>query len=305
MAEKRRIKLALLLTATVEVAVKNGNFTTMERMEMYTSTLRYYAKTLGRSVPIYVVENSNADLTPWIEEFKGSLDLTIFQFRPDNPILYEGFDPSRGKGYNEYLMIKKGLLTIANTPPHQSVTHFLKITGRYSMLNIHSIINEVYRHCRQRETVFMCDVKDTTIYRLFSRILIIGSKLIPKYDIKKSKLYDCFQHRENYGNGWCDSRFFAADIDYYRRNIANIYDEMCDFEFGSIAEHRLCYLSRCHRNDSRFIHRFMTQVRFDGISGMMTSDRLTDSSARQDSLSSRISGMFRQSLRILIPFVWI
>jgi hypothetical protein len=117
MAEKRRIKLALLLTATVEVAVKNGNFTTKERMEMYTSTLRYYAKTLGRSVPICIVENSNADLTPWIEEFKDSLDLTIFQFRPDNPILYEGFDPSRGKGYNEYLMIKKGLMTIANTPP--------------------------------------------------------------------------------------------------------------------------------------------------------------------------------------------
>jgi hypothetical protein len=117
MSDKKEIKVALLLTATVEVAVKNGNFTTAERMAMYTSTLRYYARELGRSVPIYVVENSNADLSPWREEFKDSLDLTVVQFRPDDAEASKGFDPSRGKGYNEYLMIKKGLAQIANTPP--------------------------------------------------------------------------------------------------------------------------------------------------------------------------------------------
>lgn len=36
------MKLALLLTATVEVAVKGGNFTNEERFQMYSETLRFY-----------------------------------------------------------------------------------------------------------------------------------------------------------------------------------------------------------------------------------------------------------------------
>lgn len=114
------MKIGLLLTATVEVAVKGGNFTNEERMKMYTDTLRFYAKTFGRKYPIVVVENSNADLSSWKYEFKDKLDLTILQFRPDNKMAFEEFDSSKGKGYNEYLMIKKGveiLCDVRNTPP--------------------------------------------------------------------------------------------------------------------------------------------------------------------------------------------
>jgi hypothetical protein len=305
MSDKKEIKVALLLTATVEVAVKNGNFTTAERMAMYTSTLRYYARELGRSVPIYVVENSNADLSPWRDEFKDSLDLTVMQFRPDDAEASKGFDPSRGKGYNEYLMIKKGLAQIANTPPHQQVTHFMKLTGRYSTLNIHAMLREIYRRCRRRDTVFMCDVKDTSLYRSLCRAMTVATAWIPGYDVTESRGYKFLQHRERYANGWCDSRFFVADVDYYRENIADIYSEMYDFEYGRIAEHRLCALSRRHRGDSRFVHRFTTQILFDGISGMMSSERLSDPNARQDSPASRLWSTLRQNWRRFLPFIWI
>ena len=41
------MKLAILLTATVKVQARGGQFSTEERAEMYASTLRYYAKKMG------------------------------------------------------------------------------------------------------------------------------------------------------------------------------------------------------------------------------------------------------------------
>lgn len=116
----RTPKFAILLTGTVEVSVKGGAFTSSERFAMYTSTLEYYAKTIGKKYPIFFVENSNADLSEWESRFRDSLDLTVLQFRPDSEE-YKGFDNTKGKGYNEYLMIKKGLSKLANYPPHREL----------------------------------------------------------------------------------------------------------------------------------------------------------------------------------------
>ena len=102
------MKIAILLTSTVRPQVIGSNFSVSERMEMYRSTLQYYAKIIGREYPIVMVENSDVDLTPWKEEFKDSLRLEILQFTPDlqnaqttkNTEDY-GFDNKKGKGYNE------------------------------------------------------------------------------------------------------------------------------------------------------------------------------------------------------------
>ena len=100
------MKIAILLTSTVRPQVIGSNFSVSERMEMYRSTLQYYAKTIGREYPIVMVENSDVDLTPWKEEFKDSLRLEILQFTP--PDLQNaqttkntedyGFDNKKGKG---------------------------------------------------------------------------------------------------------------------------------------------------------------------------------------------------------------
>lgn len=76
------MKIAILLTSTVRPQVIGSNFSVSERMEMYRSTLQYYAKIIGREYPIVMVENSDADLTLWKEEFKDSLRLEILQFTP-------------------------------------------------------------------------------------------------------------------------------------------------------------------------------------------------------------------------------
>lgn len=76
------MKIAILLTSTVCPQVMGANFSVPERMEMYRSTLQYYAKTIGKDYPIVLVENSDVDLSVWKEEFKDSLQLEILQFTP-------------------------------------------------------------------------------------------------------------------------------------------------------------------------------------------------------------------------------
>lgn len=119
-------KIAILLTGTVSPSVKGGCFTSSERFMMYTQTLDYYTKTLGKCYPIIFLENSNADLSEWRSRYKESLDLTVMQFRPDSEE-YEGFDTSKGKGYNEYLMIRKGILKMVNGPLHRLRFEIYKI----------------------------------------------------------------------------------------------------------------------------------------------------------------------------------
>lgn len=271
------MQLGIILTATIKPNVKGGNFSVEERMEMYASTLRFYAQEIGKSYPIILVENSDADLNPLKSEFQNTLNLTILQFRPENPSAYRGFDSSKGKGYNEYLMIKKGLDMLSDSKLN-GMTHFLKITGRYPMLNIRSIINEIKRRADNNQIVYMGDIKDTIVYKMIGR--------------------------DTLSSHWGDSRFFMAEVDFYRKNLSNCYAEMNDYEEGKWAEHYFLNLSRTYRKDPRFIFRYRTQVRFGGISGTISSQQLHNGAKGYNSVSNRIKAHVRQLFRILFPNVW-
>ena len=94
------MKLAILLTATIKVQVKGGQFTTEERAEMYASTLRYYVRQIGGDkirYPIIFCENSDYDLSDLKKKFNSQLDIEWIQLRPDSGM---PFEPKKGKGYN-------------------------------------------------------------------------------------------------------------------------------------------------------------------------------------------------------------
>ena len=263
------MKLAILLTATIQVQVVQGNFSTAERLEMYASTLRYYSKTIGRNYPIIFLENSGYDLSELKKEFHDSLDIEFIQFQPTGEL---PFDKSKGKSFNEYMMIGGG---VNNSQKLLSCTHFMKITGRYAMLNINSIIAEVEK--RLHDKAFMCDVKDTGLYEM------IGSK--------------------NFGR-WGDSRYWVASVDYYKNNMLDCYLEMNDSKWGMWAEDYILHMSRRYRQDPRFIFRFHTQVMFNGITGMRTSEDLASGKYRQDSISQRFKWLVKQCLRWTLPNIW-
>lgn len=277
------MKIAILLTSTVRPQVVGANFSVPERMEMYRSTLEYYAKTIGKNYPIVLVENSDVDLSG-VEEFKDSLQLEILQFTPPQlldgendgevPLPNEtrnkedyGFDNSKGKGYNEYLMIK---LAILRSHTLQSCSHFLKITGRYPMLNIKEMLGEMEK--RGRDKVMMCDVKEFKIYE---------------------KL-----RGTSYGSRWGDSRYFLMSVDFYKTHLLDCYQEMDESVFGKYAEDYIYQLSCKYRKDHRFSFRFRHQVQFGGQGGAACYQE------NYASFKNQLKNKVRRILRILFPNVW-
>lgn len=267
------MKIALLLTSTVRPQVATGKFSESERREMYHSTLQYYADTIGCDYPVVLVENSDADLTVWKEEFKESLRLEILQFVPlelqnsqSNREDY-GFDNRKGKGYNEYLMIK---LALERSESLKECTHFLKITGRYPMLNIREMLGEMQKRGKQK--AMMCDIKE---FRLYEKL-----------------------RGTSYGSRWGDSRFFLVAVDFYKQHLMNCYKEMDDRTYGKFAEDYLYNLSCKYRKDNRFIFRYRHQVQFGGQSG----DAIFDE--HYASFRNVAKNKLRRILRVLFPQIW-
>jgi len=252
-----------------------SNFSVEERMEMYHSTLQYYAKEIGRRYPIVLVENSDVDLSPWKNEFKDSLQLEILQFTPPQLLTYQeernredyGFDNSKGKGYNEYLMIK---LALERSEFLRESTHFLKLTGRYPMLNIREMIGEMER--RGKDKVMM-------------------------FDVKEFKLYEKLRGT-SYGSRWGDSRFFLMSVNFYRNYLMDCYQEMDEGIFGKYAEDYIYQLSLKYRNDKSCSFRFRHQVQFGGQGGAAC--------FHEDyaSLKNQCKNKLRRILRILFPNIW-
>lgn len=264
------MQLGILLTATIKAQVRGGNFTIDERSEMYRSTLEYYAKVIGKDYPIIFLENSDYDLSGMKDALGDRLNIEWIQV----PMSDVGipYNSSKGKAYNEYLMIKEGVLRSTKLA---QCTHFLKITGRYAMLNIRTMIKEIEK--RAEDKLFMGDVKDTRLYEW------IGSA--------------------NFGH-WGDSRYWVAQVRYYKEEMADCYKEMDESVEGCWAEHYLLKMGRRYRNDSRFIFRFRHQVLFNGITGMLTSADLATGKYRQDSIYNRCKAHVRHVMRILLPNFW-
>ena len=263
------MKLAILLTGTIRPFVKNGSFSVDERMKMYTSTLQYYADTIGKQYPIVFVENSDVSLSFWSKLFENKLDLEVLQFCSKKSFASEGFDKEKGKGYNEFLMIKKG---VQASEKLKNCTHFLKITGRYSMLNIRKIIKEI--EDRADDKLFFADIKDTKIYQLIGR--------------------------KNTDSGrWADSRYFVAEIAFYKNQMLDFYQQMDDIK-GRNAESCLFDLYEANKDNERFLFRYRNQVQFDGQCGLVTSHY----HERYNSPKAKLKNKVRGLLRKLFPNIW-
>lgn len=264
------MKLAILLTATIKPSVVGGNFSSEERADMYVSTLKFYAKTLGRNYKFVFLENSDYDLSILKSAIDDILDIEWLQFKP---VFHNDFDPKMGKGYNEYLMIKKAIL---QSQVLSESTHFLKLTGRYSMLNINTILKEIQQRCNDH-VVLMSDIKDTRLWEIMG---------------------------VNRTSHWGDSRFWVAQVEYYKQYMLDSYLEMDDAVYGKWAEDYFLNLSRKHRTDKQFIWRFQHQVQFDGVGGTQTSAQLAAGIGGQDTYANRIKNKLRHLLRILFPNIW-
>ena len=149
-------------------------------------------------------------------------------------------------------------------------THFLKITGRYPMLNIREMLGEMEKRGKQK--AMMCDIKE---FRLYEKL-----------------------RGTSYGSCWGDSRFFLVAVDFYKQHLMNCYKEMDDRTYGKFAEDYLYNLSCKYRKDNRFLFRYRHQVQFGGQSGDAVFDE------HYASFRNVAKNKLRRILRVLFPNIW-
>lgn len=121
---------ALLITGTI---MPNSNFVTHtnieQRRQEYIDAIKYYASQFSGN-DIYFIENSSYDFNndeQFLKLFKEK-KIILLKFPVSNNFL-------EGKGYQEFEMLDQTVEKLAS-----KYNHFIKITGRYKVLNLKELI---------------------------------------------------------------------------------------------------------------------------------------------------------------------
>lgn len=134
--EQVKTKCALLITGTI---VPNSNFVAHtdvgQRRKEYMDALFFYSSEF-KNDDLYFLENSSYDLTT-DEEFQKLLkekNIQLLKFPVSDKI-------TQGKGYQEFEMLDRAIEKLSSQ--YQS---FIKITGRYKVINLKDLTNTVCNH---------------------------------------------------------------------------------------------------------------------------------------------------------------
>lgn len=206
--------LPVLMTASVSTrGMKGACFEDSEREAMYAGALSFYIENLlkDKRQRIVFAENSGWDLKN-IEARLPEHNARQIEFLS---VPAELFDISKGKGYNELLLINEA---VKRSRVLQNSGAFFKVTGRYPIYNL-----SYFLKCANR--------------------LMRGDRVKLYADIKDHSLYDWLHL------GWCghsfECRLFAVEKQYYMDNIAPLYAE-CDDYSGNLLEKILFgYVKQC------------------------------------------------------------
>lgn len=193
-------RLPILMTASVSTrGMKGACFTDEERERMYVQALTFYIKNILNNYSeqkIVFAENSGWDLrrlTSQLPEY----DKRQIEYISLSPEL---FDISKGKGYNELLLINE---TLKRSECIRQCGAFCKVTGRYPIYNLSHFVECASQHIYNKGYDMYCDIKD-------------------------HKLYDWLRLGWN-GHSF-DCRLFGVTTDYYVKNIATKYAECDDYD---------------------------------------------------------------------------
>lgn len=131
---EHKFEIPIVLTGTV---IPNGVMAASSdpeaRVAEYAKAVQFYVQ----HAPVIFLENSDYPLERHAV-FRESARLQVKRFPPSS-------DPERGKGYQEFEMLDAWLASEARPP-----ARWVKITGRYQILNIHSLLAEWSRDLKSR-----------------------------------------------------------------------------------------------------------------------------------------------------------
>ncbi len=260
-------RLPLLMTASVSTrGMKCACFTDEEREEMYIESLTYYNSLNWNDKQVIIfVENSGWDL----DRIKSSiapcrnLEIEYISLPPDL------FDISKGKGYNELLLINNAIEKSDNI---KRACGFIKATGRYPIYNIQYFMQRMNRFIIEK-----------------------GGELY--IDIKDHKLYDWLHL------GWCGHSasvvLFAVTTGFYKEKIGCRYSELNDYE-GNLLEGLMFDVVKANVKERRISTRFPREYHPGGLEG--SNIDAVSFSKKHDSFKGKAKRFVGNFIRIFLPF---
>lgn len=288
--------IPILLTATVNPqGMKGANFDPEERLKMYVEALEFYAK---KGLKVVFAENSGwlttdvKEMGVFANQVKELQDNPNVEFvdvsdgcltEEDSEMRRNAqkicYDQSRGKGYNETILIHKAVLL---SKLIKKAGCFFKITGRLKVLNVEKLLDEVLtagirRNDRLSGQRFLADCKD-------------------------HKVYEWLHMPINGHAGEC--RYWFASVEFFESMMWPRYKELNDFSMPPVlAEDLMLDVCRKTRSMAGCRDRFRTQARISGKGGHKLGNGLSFFySTDNDSFALKAKCGIRQVLRWLIPW---
>lgn len=265
--------IPILLTATVNPqGMKGANFEVEERAQMYADAIGWY---VSKNCKVIFAENS------------GNIEAVRKLLKPEDAARVEwldeshsGYDQSRGKGYNETILIHRAIET---SPTLARAKCFFKITGRLRLLNVADMLAEV--DDRQR--------KCCSVGRMGLRFLA---------DCKDHSLYELLSLPINGHAGEC--RYWFASTEFFETMMWPKLEMMNDYaEPPVLAEDAMLRVCRETRGQAGCYDRFRTQARISGRGGHnLGSGPSFFYSTDNDSFALRLKCGLRQLLRWAMPW---
>lgn len=263
------MNIPILLTATVNPqGMKGANFNPEERLNMYVEALEFYAK---KGLKVVFAENSGSlNLVSSYRFQVSSIDNVEFV-----DVSGDEYDQSRGKGYNETILIHKA---VQKSKFIREVGCFFKITGRLKLINVEKLIDEVSSFKIQVSSFsFLADCKD-------------------------HKVYEWLHMPINGHVGEC--RYWFASVEFFESMMWPRYNELNDYPPNiCLAEDLMLDVCRKTRGMEGCMDRFMTQARISGKGGHSLGKGWSFFySTDNDSVALKTKCFLRQMLRWCMPW---
>ena len=267
--------IPILLTASVDTrGMKGAKFTAEEREKMYVDTLNYYISDLSKrkgTFTLVFAENSGWNKISVIGKLKSSENVNV-EYEALQPEL---FDQAKGKSYNEMLILD---LVSASNKSIQKAGGFFKLTGRFPILNLYSLMKEVDGHIR-------------------------GGQIRLYQDCKDHKVYE-WLHLPINGHA-AECRYYAVGLDFYKQYIQGKYKMLNDYE-GKNVEWFFLQVIREHKHEDGVYGRFRTQAHLTGAGGHSLGKGISFFySTNNDSTTMKVKRGIRQLLRWVMPWWWV
>ena len=253
------------MTASISThGMKGAFFSDKEREKMYLDTIHFYTNLFrdNKIQPnLIFAENSDWDLN-YIKTQVNYPNIEYISLPASQ------FDISKGKGYNEFLLIDQ---TIKLSKLLSSSNGFIKVTGRYPILNIKYFINKI-----KTTDLIYCDLKDHSLY---DRIGL------------------------NWSGHSCDTRIFYINTQFYTDNLMDKYKKCNDYT-GYLAESLMYdFVKTLNIKDPKIKIRFKREPIMGGIEGSPVTSAMC--SNNHTSFKSKTKTIIGNCFRIFIPWLYI